>query len=50
VSFFVLILKVFTIQREPGSSVSIATDYGLDSPGSNLPCHKQKRRDLMMTL
>jgi len=33
--FVVLILKVFTIEREPGSSVGIANDYGLDGPGSN---------------
>ena len=29
------IIKVLFIHRGPGSSVGIATDYGLDVPGSN---------------
>ena len=28
-------LLIFTLYRGPGSSVGIATDYGLDGPGSN---------------
>jgi len=30
-----IIIKVGVIKSGPGSSVGIATDYGLDGPGSN---------------
>jgi len=30
----------YNFKRGPGSSVGIATDYGLDSPGSNAGGHK----------
>ena len=31
----------------PGSSIGIATDYGLDGPGSNAVCNKQARRKVV---
>jgi len=42
-------LPVLSVSHGPGSSVGIATDYGLDGPGIESVCFETRRRKVAAT-